>query len=257
MNAPRPCVARWAAVLLWAAVPAVQAAGPVPDLREAARANAQLGIAYLQQGQLALAKEKLERAIQQDPESAEVRTSLAFLYERLDMITEADTEYRRAMRMSRNKSEVVNTYAVFLCRTGKPDAALKHFDAAARDKLYTTPWAALANAGVCLRTAGRGPKAVPYLQRAVQLRPDYAPAVFELAELQLELGSPGVAGLVVDRYLQLGLATPEILLVGLRAALGREEREAAMVYARRLQREFPDAPETGQLPQVLDGGAAP
>jgi type IV pilus assembly protein PilF len=236
--------------------PVAGAAGAT-DLREAARANAQLGLAYLQQGQLALAKEKLERARQQDSRSPDVRTSLAYLYERLELLEKADSEYRQALKLSRGKSEIANTYAVFLCRTGKVDAALKQFDAAARDKLYTTPWAALGNAGVCLRTSGRGPQAIPYFQRALQQRPDYAPAVYELADLQLELGAPGVAGLVADRFLQQGLATPEVLLVAVRAALARDERPVAEQFGRRLQREFPEAPETGQLSQWLTGEAAP
>ena len=43
--------------------------------KDAAHANEQLGVAYMQQGQMALAKEKLERAAKQDPSSVEVHTT--------------------------------------------------------------------------------------------------------------------------------------------------------------------------------------
>ena len=49
---------------------------------DAATYNLQLGVAYLQQGNLAVAKEKLERAYQQNPRDAEVHGALALLYSR-------------------------------------------------------------------------------------------------------------------------------------------------------------------------------
>jgi type IV pilus assembly protein PilF len=229
---------------------------PAAPGRDAAHANVQLGVAYMQQGQLALAKEKLERAAKQDPRSAEVHSALAYLNERLDRPDAADAEYRLALRLSPNNSEVGNNYAVFLCRNGKVDTALKQFDLAARDRLYTTPWAALTNAGVCLRSANRGGEAVRLLEQAIALRPQYTPAVFELADLQLELGSPGVAGLVVDRYLALGLTAPDVLLLGVRAALARDERPAAQTLARRLRREFANSEQAKSLTALLGDGVS-
>jgi type IV pilus assembly protein PilF len=219
--------------------------------KDAAHANVQLGVAYMQQGQMALAKEKLERAAKQAPSSVEVHTALAFLYERLDHPAQAEAEYERALHLSPGNSDVANNYAVYLCRDGKVDRALKLFDGAAKDRLYSTPWAALTNAAVCLRAAKRAPEAVNYLERALQQRPDYSYAVFELGDLQLELGSPGVAGQVVDRYLSMGIASPDVLLVGVRAALAREDRPAAQVYARRLRRDFAESVQTKALPQLL------
>jgi len=219
--------------------------------KDAARANVQLGVAYMQQDNLALAKEKLERALKQAPRSPEVHTALAFLNERLDKPQKAEEEYEVAMKLAPVDSNIKNNYAVFLCRSGKVDKALQQFDAAAKDRLYSTPWAALANAGVCLRGAKRGTEAVGYLEQAVKVRPDYAAAVFELADLQLELGAPIVAGQVVDRYLAIGLVSPDVLLVGVRAALARDEKSAAQVYVRRLRRDFPDAAQTKALPPLL------
>lgn len=231
--------------------------GRSPSPREAARANVQLGVAYMQQGQLALAKEKLERAVKQDPRGAEVHTALAYLNERLDRPAEADAAYKLALKLSPGNSEVANNYAVFLCRSGKVEDALRQFESAMRDRLYATPWAAYANAGVCLRSAGRGGEAVALLQQAIAIRPNYTPAVFELADLQLELGSPGVAGQVVDRYLALGLVAPDVLLAGIRAAMARQERPAALTLARRLKREFPESVQMREALGVLGEGPQP
>ena len=239
---------RMALLLMWLAGPALAAETPNP---EAARANVQLGVAYIQQGNLAVAKEKLERALKQAPRSVEVHTAMAFLYERLDRPQKAEEEYEIAMKLAPSNSDVRNNYAVFLCGHGKVDKALAQFDIAAKDRLYATPWAALTNSAVCLRSAKRGAEAVRPLDEALKLRPDYGPAVYELADLQLELGAPGVAGQAVDRFLSIGLVSPDVLLIGVRAALAREDRTAAQVYARRLRRDFPDSAQTRALPQLL------
>jgi len=226
---------------------------------DAATSNVKLGVAYMQQGNLPLAKEKLERAAKQDPKNVEAHTSLAILYERLGRNEEAEREYQAALRLAPESAEVANNYAVFLCRTGKVEPAIKLFDTASRDQLYRTPWAAQTNAGVCLRSNKRGADAVPYFERALAMRPDYADAVRELADLQMELGHPEISLNVVDRYLAIGRASPDVLLVGVRAALARGDRVVADNYARRLRRDFPTSASTRALTQLLptQGQAAP
>jgi type IV pilus assembly protein PilF len=219
--------------------------------KDAAIANVKLGVAYMQQGNLALAKDKLERAEKQDPKNLQVHTSLAFLYEKLNKPEDAEKQYQEALRLAPESADVANNYAVFQCRAGKVDHAIKLFDTAAQDKLYSTPWAAYTNAAVCLRANKRGAEAVPYLERALALRPNYAEAVLELGDLQLELGHPDLAQNTVDRYLTMGQASPEVLLVGVRAAIVRGDRGAAENYARRLRRDFPNSASTQVLPQLL------
>lgn len=229
---------------------------PTSD-KDASRANIQLGVAYMQQGNLALAKDKLDRAEKQDPRNPELHTAMAFLNEKLNRPEEAERHYAIAQKLAPNSADVSNNYAVFLCRAGRVDAALKLFDVAARDPLYSTPWNALTNAAVCLRSAKRGSEAVPYLERALQSLPIYAPAVVELGDLHLELGNPDQATRVVDRYLSMAKPSPEVLLISLRAALARGDRATVDSYARRLRRDFPDSSQTRALPQLLpDQGQA-
>ena len=218
---------------------------------EAARANVRLGVAYLQQGNLAVAKEKLERALKQEPRNVEVHTALAFLYERLDKPAKAEEEFETAMKLAPGSSDVRNNYAVFLCGHGKVEKALANFDLAAKDRLYATPWAALTNSAICLRTAKRAAEAVRPLEEAIRLRPDYASAVYELADLKIELDAAAEAGQVVDRFLSIGLVSPDVLLVGVRAAQARGDRAAAQVHVRRLRRDFPDSAQTRALPALL------
>ncbi|HEX4619072.1 MAG TPA: hypothetical protein VH135_05050, partial [Steroidobacteraceae bacterium] len=62
--------------------------------REAAADNAQLGIQYMNQGDLNLAKMKLDRALDEDPGNANVHSARAMLFERMNLLAKADEEFR-------------------------------------------------------------------------------------------------------------------------------------------------------------------
>ncbi len=217
---------------------------------DAAQANVQLGVAYMQQGHLLLAKDKLDRAEKQNPRNIEGQMALAYLHERLNQPKVAERYYRNAQRLAPGNAEVANNYAVFLCKAERVDAALTLFDTASKDPLYRTPWAALTNAAVCLRAAKRGPEAVAFLVRALGLRPNYAEGVLALAEVQLELGRADLATNAIDRFLTMGMATPDILLVGVRSAIARGDRIAEENLSRRLRRDFPNSSQARSLTQL-------
>jgi type IV pilus assembly protein PilF len=231
--------------------------GRVIDQKEAARANTQLGVAYLRQGNLSQAKEKLEKAEKQDPKSYEAQYALALFSERMSLPADADRHFQSALKLAPNNAEVSNAYAVFLCRSNKIDAAQRLFEEVVRNPLYSTPWVAATNAAVCLRADKRNADAVPWLERAIAQRPDYYPAVVELGDLHITNNEPQKARITVDRFLSIGRKSPDVLLIGVRAAVAQGDRAAADVYARLLRRDFPNEPATGTLPQLLQAPPAP
>lgn len=163
--------------------------GPQRSSTTAAEYNVQLGYAYLRQGNLALAKEKLERAEKQDPSSASVHSALGLLYERLGEPKAADRHYETALRLAPRDPEIENNYAIYLCRNGRVAEGVRRFESAARNPLYRTPEAAWSNAGVCLRGAGKYAEAEEDFLRALEARPNYAEAAFQLGDLRLARGA--------------------------------------------------------------------
>lgn len=230
--------------------------GRAVDEKEAARANTQLGVAYLRQGNLTQAKEKLEKAEKQDPRSHEVQYALALFSERMNQPAEAERHYQSALKLSANNAEVANAYAVFLCRSGKVDAAIRLFEEVVRNPLYNAPWVAGTNAAVCLRSDKRNADAVPWLERAIAQRPDYYPAVVELGDLHIANNEPQKARVAVDRFLAIGRKSADVLLIGVRASMAQGDRAGADIYARLLRRDFPNTPATSALPQLLQGPPA-
>jgi type IV pilus assembly protein PilF len=206
--------------------------------KDAASYNTQLGVEYMRQGDLARAKEKLDRAVSQDPQNPDAHSARAMLFERMGERSKADAEFHAALRLAPHDPQVINSYAVYLCSSGRTDEGVKSFLEAAHNPLYRTPEAAYTNAGVCQRTAKHDDEAAVNFNRALQLRPDYAEAAFQLATLQFEHDQLPAARSQIDGFLGSHEATADLLLLGVRVARAQRDRSAAQGFARRLQRDF-------------------
>jgi len=217
---------------------------------EAAVYNVQLGLAYMNQGDLERAKDKLDRAVIQDPDNPDVHSARATLYARLKQKDKADDEFRTALRLAPHDPRMVNNYAVYLCESGRTDEGVKRFLEAAHNPLYPTPEAAYTNAGVCQRAAKRDEEARANFTRALQLKPGFAEAQFQLANLQFEHGEFAPARAGIDGFIGVYNATADLLLLGVRVARAQGDRVGAQHYARKLQLDFPGTDQARALAQL-------
>lgn len=215
--------------------------------QNAAIANTQLGSAYLNQGELALAKDKLDKALAQDPNNPEVHSVRAMLFERMGQQSKADAEYRTALRLAPNDPNVINNYAVYLCQNGRTDEGVKRFEEAAKNALYRTPETAYTNAGVCLRAAKRDEEARVDFAKALTVKPNSAEAVYQLANLEFQHNELPPARARIDAYLANFNVTPDLLLLGVRVARAQNDRLGAQRYARKLQMDYPGTDQTRAL----------
>jgi type IV pilus assembly protein PilF len=241
-----PRLAAGALTLLLAAC-----ATPHPNkTRDAAAYNVQLGIAYLHQGDVALAKDKLDRALAEAPGSADVHSARAMLFDRMHDPAKADAEFRTSLRLAPHDPQVVNNYAVYLCQSGRTEEGVRRFEEAAHNALYRTPEAAYTNAGVCLRAAKRDEEARADFGRALRIRPNFAEAVYQLTELQFQRGELAPARAGIDAFIGSYEATADLLLLGVRVARAQGDKVGAQHYARRLQMDFPGTDQARALAEL-------
>jgi type IV pilus assembly protein PilF len=218
-----------------------------PDRPESTRAetasgyNVQLGVAYLRQNNLTLAKEKLERALVQNPRDPNVHSAMAMLQERLNDSTAADRSYRTALRLAPKNPDILNNYAVYLCRTGRTDEGVKRLNEVARNRLYRSPEVAYTNAGVCLRGAKRLDEAAASFERALKARPGSAEAAYQIGDLDLQRGRTAEARTRLEQYLNVYPPTADLLWLAARLAREQGDRLAEERFGRRLQRDFPNS----------------
>jgi type IV pilus assembly protein PilF len=212
-----------------------------------AETHVMLGASYLERGQLEVAKEELEKALNEMPDNSQANNIMAVLQWRLKKYDEADRLFRKALDKDASNSSAHHNYGAFLCDRGKLDAGVRHFDVAAGDALY--PYAAEVNlnAGVCLMKKPAPAMAEKYFRETLRINPKLPGALYQMAKLSADSGQRLSARGFIERFFQSAEDTPESLLLAVRIehSLGNKNAEAS--YALRLRSKFPTSPEAGQL----------
>jgi type IV pilus assembly protein PilF len=213
----------------------------------AAKTNIQLGVAYLQQGNYPLAREKLERSLKQNPKDPDVHTSLGLLYDRVGEPQLADKHFKEALRLAPDNPDISNNYAIYLCKNDRVDEGVKRFSVVAANKYYRTPEVALSNAGVCLRGAKKLDEAQAMFTKAITAKPNYNEATVQLATLHVERGQLVEARKVVDTYLGAFRPDAEVLYAAVTVARAAKDKMSEEKFSRTLRLEFPDSEQARAL----------
>jgi type IV pilus assembly protein PilF len=215
----------------------------------AAELNTRLGVGYLERGQLQVALQKLEQAVEQDPEHVPAHLALGIVYQRIDQTDGALRHLRTAVRLAPEDGGAHNSYAALLCEVGRYDAADRHFQAALEDPFYATPGVALANAGACARRDGRLDAAERYLREALRYDAQNRTALFNLAELSFARDELLRARAFLQRLEAAGGLGARSLLLAVRVERALGSDTTAERYAGELLNRFPESPQASQLRQ--------
>jgi len=223
-----------------------------PEPAQAAIANMQMAIEYMRENNLARARDRIERALGEAPENPSVQETAGLVYERLGEKSKAQHAYSTAARLGKQDPGIQNSYAGFLCRTGKAAAGEKLFIEVARNPAYQTPEVALVNAGVCVGSSGDVVDAERYFNRALAIKPNMPEAMLQLGTLAFDRGDAAQALEVVNRFLAVNAPTPEMLWLGFRAERKLGDSTAAASFARRVQTEFPNSDQAQLMRSGVD-----
>ena len=173
---------------------------PTAKKSEASSFNARLGAEYTRKGRLNLANEKLLKALDQNPNSADANHYYALLQQKLGLNVEADRYFRKAMSLTPKDPQLLNNYGSYLCQNGQYQSASQHFMAAIKDPLYTTPEFAYTNAGICIKKSGDSLTAEKYFRKSLALKPSFGSALYQMAKIKFEQGDYNRAQAFLQRY---------------------------------------------------------
>jgi type IV pilus assembly protein PilF len=214
---------------------------------QAAKINAELAITYMKQDNLQAAREKIERALEQDPRTADTQMTAGFIYDRLGQDKKAAEHYEQAVKLAKDDPDVLNNAAVYMCRKGDRKRGEGYFLQAAASALYRTPEVAYMNAGQCARADGRPKDAEKYFRQALVTRPNMPDPLLQLADLMHQSGNNLQARAFLQRYTAAVSPGSDVLWLGYRVETALGDGAAAQEYARRLKTDFAVSPETGLL----------
>jgi type IV pilus assembly protein PilF len=218
-----------------------------PQPERAAEINLELGIDYLRKGNLQQAKDKIDRAVEQNPRYGRAHAVAGMLYDQLGETSKADSHFQRAVSLDPDNPEIKNNYAAYLCGKNRYERGEKLALEAAANPLYNTPEIALLNAGNCARNGGELKRAEESYRRALGIRPRFGEALLQMADLEFRQTEYRSARAFLERHLAVARATPVTLWLGARIERGLGNKAQAQQYEQRLKSEYPTASQTKEL----------
>ncbi len=215
---------------------------------KAADINMRLGLNYLQQGSYELANNKLSRALKQAPELAETNWAYAVLQEAINHPSLAQKHYRKALRLSPDAPDILNSYGSFLCKQGDAKGAFAQFEKVAQNKLYPKPEIALTNAGVCALKNKDVKLAETYFRRALNANATYASALYQMALITFNDKRYLASRAYRERLHEvLSRPDPKVLYLCAKTEERLGNRLEAARCARKLKSEFPSTEEARSI----------
>jgi len=181
-----------------------------------AKINAQLGMAYLEIGNIHRAKQKLLLALQENSTIPEPWYSMGFFMEKTGNKEEAQKYYLKAVQIAPNRGDSHNNYGTFLCRNGHYSESIQHFLMAVKDASYLDSAGAYENAGTCAMKMHDNQQAKAYFKQALVEDPERESALYKMAELNYKLGDYKAAKDRLDAFV----------------AITKPSSESQMLYAK-------------------------
>lgn len=221
-----------------------------PDPK-AAEINMRLGLNYLQRGDYAIALEKLQKALKQNPNLPSAHNTIALLYQRLGENDKAEGHFLEAVERAPDYSQAQNNFGVFLCDQGRYEDAEKRFLKAVENPLYETPALAYENAGLCVNRIPEPEKAEAYFRRALQIEPGLPKSLMRMAEISYQQQNYLQARAYIQRYQSTSSWTPQALLLAIKTENKLDDQDAVSSYTLILRSRFPDSDELQMVNQGL------
>ncbi|WP_045105973.1 type IV pilus biogenesis/stability protein PilW [Legionella hackeliae] len=213
----------------------VETASNKAKSQEAAAYNAQLGIAYLKQGDMPRAKRKLLTALDLAPNSADVNVAMAYFLEKTGDIKDAKIYYQKALSLAPKSGAQLNNYGTFLCRLGQYREAESYFLKAVSDVRYVHTAAAYENAGLCAEAIPDYGKAKQYFERALKQDPKRSESLYQLVTIELKQKHANRALMYLQKYAQPSAHDPALLALAVDVAHQAGKKNIELSYRNRLQ----------------------
>ena len=213
----------------------------------AAQANTQLGIMHMREGNYEIARLKLEKALELQPDRPDTHEAIAILFAQVGETGQAEKHYKKSLSLNPDYARGHNNYGQFLCAQGHYQKAEKEFLLAANNPFYDFPSLPLTNAGLCSKRVPDMAKAEEYFRLALNKDPGFAPALLQMGLISYSKGNYMSARGYMQRLQEVAGHSPESLWLAIRTEFALNDHQAWGNYAILLRSNFPESNETRSL----------
>lgn len=208
-----------------------------------AKIRTELAAGYFERGQMDIALEELGTAKALDPSYPKIYDVYGLVYAMLGERAKAEENFRRAISLAPDDSDIRENWGAYLCGTGRARESLPEFAQVLKDPLYKTPEIALINLGKCSAAIGDTKNAEEYLRRALTVSPGNPIAAYNLALLAYKDHRIGEARAWMRPVMQQASPPPQALYLGFCIERQRGDAEAAKAYQSQLANRWPESTE--------------
>ena len=209
------------------------------DRKTAAKTRLNLGLGYLNKGDMTQAKFNLERAYSFDPSNPEISLAKAYYYQKVGDMKSAEESYRALISLDSSNPDAYNNYGVFLCSQKRYAEADDSFHKALEQPDYIRMDDTYENAAFCSLKSGNKSKAAEYYDLAIGYRPNRGKLLLEAAELAINMNQPDKAAAYLQRYSKGGKDSARSLWLKLELAQSTGELAQLHKYGSELVQQFP------------------
>ncbi|GAA6135699.1 type 4a pilus biogenesis protein PilF [Oceaniserpentilla sp. 4NH20-0058] len=207
-----------------------------------------LGVAYIQNGNMALARKKIERALEISPESASAHSAMATYWVERGEYELAEKEFSIALNHNSQHSPTNYHYGRFLFSVKNKKTGCDYIKRAATDVDYTARGIAFENLGLCHEHFDETRLAVDAFEKAWSLDTNSTVSSLSLAGIYLKRKRPDIAKRWFERFErtlkdQNLNHTASSLYVGVIVFRAINDKNAQASYAFKLKKRFPQSGE--------------
>ena len=223
--------------------------------KEAAEINAQLALQYLSINQLQIAKEKVDKAMLENPKSPQVLNAAALLEIQLTNNKQAEKHFKKALSIEPENPDILNNYGAFLLRQyGDHQKAFEKFSQANKNPLYRSREISstnLANALYYKYQSKQQPipkedslRILGFIEQSISFNQKYAPAYLSYAEMLYYQEQYDEAKKYLLTYHTIQTPSPISLMLGINIATKANNVVEKNNYEKMLLTQFPNSAET-------------
>lgn len=203
----------------------------------------QLAVGYYQRGEMNVALDEIKQALQADPDLADAYSMRGLIYMGMGETHLADENFQHALRLQPGNGNFSNNYGWFLCQNGRASESIAYFETALKDRKYTSPANALAQAGICSLKLHDVDAAEKYFLGAFKFEPGNASINVYLARLYYDRKDVERASFYAQRVVKADVLDADVLWLAIKIAHKQGDRITEASLGAKLHRLQPNSVE--------------